>query len=554
MIKGFPSTMNDEWQLNLWKIIAYAGKVHRTQEVVSYRTLQGGSVHRLDYGKVYERVCAMANALEDLGVKPGDRIAILGWNDHRYFESYFSIPGLGAVLVELNLRLPPKDLVHVVKHSGARALFLDDSLLPLVEPFAKIHKFDFYVVMSDKPLSQISTTLEPVYGYEEQVSKYPHHRDWEEIDERSAATACYTSGTTGLPKGVFYSHRAIVLHTWAMHTVLPLDVDDCFLAIVPMFHANGWGCHIGTTMIGCKLVLPGRYTPEHLVDLMIKEKVTAAAGAPAIFLPILEVLRKMEPKPVFNIRAASGATEPPLALQKGLAEFGIKIVHAYGATETTPLLTFNHPKPEIKSLPIEQQWDHMRKQGYPPFGVEVKIVDPSTGKELPWDGKSMGEAWWRGPWVIKEYYNDPRTREQCTPDGWWKSGDAGFIDELGYFKMVDRLKDLVKSGGEWISCVDLENALMAHPAVLEACVVGIPHPRWEERPLALVVLREEYKGRPEEELVADLKDYLSKSFSRWQLPDRVLFVDEIPKTSVGKFDKKVLREQFKDLYAKEQKK
>ncbi|MGP3667723.1 MAG: long-chain-fatty-acid--CoA ligase [Candidatus Bathyarchaeota archaeon] len=552
MIKGFPSTMNDEWQLNLWKLIMHAGRVHRTSEVISYRTLQGGQVHRLNYGKVYERVCAMANALQDLGVKPGDRVAMLGWNDHRYFESYFSIPGLGAVMLQLNLRLHPGELIHVVGHAEARALFVDDTLLPLAEMLAKVHKFDFFVVMSDKPLNQVSTKLEPIYGYEELVNKYPSQRNWEEIDEKSAACACYTSGTTGLPKGVYYSHRALILHAWALYTAVPVDVDDSFLVIVPLFHANAWGTPFVGPLVGCKLVLPGRYTPEHLVDIMLKEKITSTAGAPAIFIPILEVLRKMKPKPDFKgLRAASGATEPPLAMQKGLAEFGIRIIHAYGATETTPLLTLNHPKPEIKSLSVEQQWDHMRKQGYPAFGVEVKLVDPSTGKELPWDGKSVGEAWWRGPWVIKEYYNDPRSKEQCTPDGWWKSGDAGFIDELGYFKLVDRIKDLIKSGGEWISSVDVENTLMAHPAVLEAAVVGLPHPRWEERPLALVVLREEYKEKSKEELESELKEHLSKRFSKWQIPDKILFVSEIPKTSVGKFDKKVIREQHKDIYIKE---
>ncbi len=548
MIKGFPSTMNDEWQLNLWKVIQYAARVHGSTEVVSYRTLQGGQVHRLNYRSIYERVSAMANALKKLGVEPGDRIAVLGWNDHRYYESYFSIPDIGAVMLQLNLRLHPNELIYILDHSGARALFVDDTLLGLAEELAKYHKFDFFVVMSDKSLSQISTSLSPVYGYEELIAQNPKAYDWEEIDERSAAIACYTSGTTGKPKGVYYSHRALILHGWGVIGVLKLDVSDVFLAIVPLFHVNSWGAPIAVTMVGSKQVYPGRYTPESLAEIMIKEKVTVTAGAPAIFMPMLEVLRKMEPKPKLNVRAASGSSEPPLAMMKGLAEFGIKIIHTYGATETTPLVAANWPKPEIKALPEEEQWEHMRRQGLPVFGIEAKLVDLASGKELPWDGRSLGELYVRGPWVIKEYYNDPRTREAITPDKYWKTGDVGYIDELGYIKLIDRAKDLIKSGGEWISSVDMENYLMAHPYVLEAVVVGIPHPRWEERPLALVVLREEYRDKPAEEVERELKEHLSKRFAKWQLPDKILFVREIPKTSVGKFDKKVIREQYKDLY------
>jgi fatty-acyl-CoA synthase len=540
--------MNDEWQLNLWKVIQYAARVHGSTEVVSYRTLQGGQVHRLNYRSIYERVSAMANALKKLGVEPGDRIAVLGWNDHRYYESYFSIPDIGAVMLQLNLRLHPNELIYILDHSGARALFVDDTLLGLAEELAKYHKFDFFVVMSDKSLSQISTSLSPVYGYEELIAQNPKAYDWEEIDERSAAIACYTSGTTGKPKGVYYSHRALILHGWGVIGVLKLDVSDVFLAIVPLFHVNSWGAPIAVTMVGSKQVYPGRYTPESLAEIMIKEKVTVTAGAPAIFMPMLEVLRKMEPKPKLNVRAASGSSEPPLAMMKGLAEFGIKIIHTYGATETTPLVAANWPKPEIKALPEEEQWEHMRRQGLPVFGIEAKLVDLASGKELPWDGRSLGELYVRGPWVIKEYYNDPRTREAITPDKYWKTGDVGYIDELGYIKLIDRAKDLIKSGGEWISSVDMENYLMAHPYVLEAVVVGIPHPRWEERPLALVVLREEYRDKPAEEVERELKEHLSKRFAKWQLPDKILFVREIPKTSVGKFDKKVIREQYKDLY------
>ncbi|MFP3191229.1 MAG: long-chain-fatty-acid--CoA ligase [Thermoproteota archaeon] len=549
LIKGFPSTMNDEWQLNLWKVIQYAAKVHGSTEVVSDRTLQGGQVHRLNYRLVYERVCAMANALKNLGVKPGDRIAILGWNDHRYYESFYSIPGIGSVLLTLNLRLHPDELVYILNHAGARALFVDDTLLTLAEELAKSYKFDFFVIMSDKPLAQISTNLSPVYGYEELIAQNPKTYDWEEIDEKSAAVAVYTTGTTGRPKGILWSHRASVLHGWGGGVAVALrpEVSDVHLPIAPFFHVQGWAAPIFVTIYGTKTVLPGRYTADSLVELMTKERVTTANGATIIFMQILEALRKMEPKPKLNVRAAVAASEPPVSLQKGLAEFGIRVIHTYGTTEFDVVLV-NLPKPEIKALPEEQQFAHMSKQGFPIFGVEVKLVDPITGRELPWDGKSIGELYVRGAFVVKEYYNDPRTKEAFTPDKYWKTGDAGYIDELGYFKITDRIKDVIKSGGEWISSVDLENYLMSHPYVLEATVIGIPHPRWEERPLALVVLRNEYKDKPPQEIEKELREYLSKKFAKWQLPDKILFVDEILKTSVGKFDKKVLREQYKNLY------
>ena len=554
LIKGFSSTMNDDWQLNLHKVIKYAAKVHGDTEIVSYRTLQGGKVYKLNYKTAYERVSAIANALEKLGIKAGDRIAVLGWNDHRYFENYFSVSGIGAVMLQLNLRLHPKELIYILDHAGAKALFVDDSLLPLAEALVQKHKFDFFILMSDKPLQEVSTHLDPIYGYEELIKENPKEREWEEIDEKSAASACYTSGTTGMPKGVFYSHRAMILHGWAIQNTILMHVDDVYLQVVPLFHANGWGAHIGATMLGTKMVFPGRYTPESLVDIMIKEDVTTTAGAPAIFMPMLEIVRKMSPPPHFNnVRAASGASEPPLSMIEEWAKYGLTIIHAYGATETTPLLTQNHPKSEIKKWPEEKQRDHMRRQGYPVFGIEVKLIDPLSGKELPWDGESVGELWVRGPWIIKEYYNDPRSKEQCTPDGFWKSGDVGTIDELGYFKIVDRAKDLIKSGGEWISSVDMENYLMAHPYVLEAVVVGIPHPRWEERPLALVILRSEHKDMDEKKVERELRTHLLKRFAKWQLPDTILFVNEIPKTSVGKFSKRTIRERYWNLYTEKEK-
>jgi fatty-acyl-CoA synthase len=548
-VRGFPSTMMDDYQLNTTNIIKYAARNFPEREVVS-RNLDG-SVFRYNYGKAFERISRLANALESLGVEVGDRVGVISWNTHRFYELFFGVPGTGAVLLQMNLRLHPKDLVYVANHSGAKVIFVDESLLPIAEAIAPNIKAEKYVIMADGELPE--TKLPNTYSYEELLKEQSDKYDFPMIDERSAYSACYTSGTTGNPKGVYYSHRSIVLHSMVAAIGMGLRPEDVYMQVVPMFHANGWGVFFAATLSGSKLVFPGRYTVEDLkpvVDLMQSEGVTATAGAPAIFIPMLNYLQKLEEKPKFNIRAWSGATEPPLAMMKGLKEFGIEIVHAYGATETTPLVCYNYVKPILKEkLSEEEIWDMRRKQGIPVFGVEVKIVD-DKGNELPHDGKSIGELLIRGNWITESYYNDPRTFDSFVDDGllkWWKSGDAATIDEYGYIKIVDRLKDVIKSGGEWISSVDLENFLMAHPAVFEACVVGIPHPKWEERPLAFVVTKPEYRGKVTKE---DLYEHLKQRFAKWQLPDEILFVDEIPKTSVGKFSKRTLREKYKDFYTK----
>ena len=549
-VRGFPSTMMDDYQLNTINIIKYAAKNFPEREVVS-RNLDG-SIFRYNYDEAFKRISKLANALESIGVDIGDRVGVLSWNTHRFYELFFGISGIGAVVLQMNLRLHPREIAYVANHSKAKVIFVDESLLPLAEAIAPQIQAEKYVVMTDGELPE--TKLPNVYSYEDLLKEQSDKYDFPLVDETSAYAACYTSGTTGNPKGVYYSHRAIVLHTLAAAIGLGLRAEDVYMQLVPMFHANGWGVFFAATLTGSKLVFPGRYTVDNLqpvVELMQSEKVTATAGAPAIFIPMLNYLQKLDPKPKFNIRAWSGATEPPLAMMKGLKEFGIEIIHAYGATETTPLVCYNFVKPELKEkLSEDEVWELRRKQGIPVFGIEVKITD-ENGNELPHDGKTIGELCIRGHWITASYYNDPRTFDSFYDDGvlkWWKSGDAATIDENSYIKIVDRFKDLIKSGGEWISSVDLENYLMAHPAVFEACVVGIPHPKWEERPLAFVVLKPEYKGKVSKD---DLYEHLKKRFAKWQLPDEILFVDEIPKTSVGKFSKRALREQYKDFFTKQ---
>ncbi|SFR10396.1 long-chain fatty acid--CoA ligase [Desulfoscipio geothermicus] len=545
IIKGFPSTSMNDYQLNTTTIIRHAARNFPEREIV-YRTSEG--VFRYNYAEAYARIQKMANALEKLGMKTGDRIGVLEWNTHRFYELYYAIPGIGAVLLQMNLRITPDELIYVVNHSEAKLVFVDESLIPLAEAIAPgLKTVKGYIIMTNKNLADIKTELNPVYSYENLLDQEEPYYDWPMIDETSAYSACYTTGTTGKPKGVYYSHRCIYLHAMEAICYAGISWKDSFMQIVPMFHAQGWGFFFSATFMGSRIVLPGRYMVEDLkslVDLMIEEQVSIGCGAPAVFMPMLNYIKTLKEKPSFSgARFISGATEPPLIMMKEWKELtGADIIHAYGSTETAPLSTYNFIKPDlVKKLSEEEKWNLKRKQGLPVTGMDIKIVD-SEGNELPRDGKSSGEILIRGPWITGSYYNDPRTRDSFL-DGYWRSGDAGVIDPEGYVKITDRVKDLIKSGGEWISSVDLENAIMSHPKVLEATVTGVHHPKWEERPLAFVVLKDEFKDRVTK---GEIIDYLAIQFAKWQLPDDVLFLDEIPKTSVGKFNKKVLREKYKN--------
>jgi fatty-acyl-CoA synthase len=371
--------------------------------------------------------------------------------------------------------------------------------------------------------------------------------EWPMIDERSAYSACYTTGTTGRPKGVYYSHRAIYLHSMSMATNLGMTMDDCTMLITPMFHAQCWGLPQAATLMANKIVLPGRYMMEDtasLVDKLIAEGVTVTCGAPAIFQPMLHYIETLPVKPDFSrLRMLSGATEPPLSMMMGFLELtGAEVVHAYGATETTPIVTLNRLKPSLKKrLSQEERWQLKRKQGMLVSGVDFKIVG-NNDEELPWDGRSVGEICVRGAWISTSYHDMPGSTDRFR-NGYWRSGDVGTIDADGYLKLTDRIKDVIKSGGEWISSIDMENALMGHPAIRDAAVVGLPHPMWQERPLALVVLKPGHQVT-----VQQLHEHLSAAFARWQLPDQILLVNSIPKTSVGKLNKKVIRAEYAGLY------
>jgi fatty-acyl-CoA synthase len=548
IVQGCPSTSNNDYQLNVPTILRHAARSYGEVEIAS-RNLDG-TVLRYTYRECYERVCRLANALKGLGIGPGDRVGVLEFNTHRFAELFYAISGLGAVLLQINPRISMEDRAYVVNHSQAKLICVSDLLIPLIEPIApELKAVEGYMVITDRPVDSFQAQLRPLYAYEELLQGQDPEIEWPMVDEKAACTACYTTGTTGKPKGVYVSHRALYLHTLAVAINLNLSRHDVMMQITPMFHVLGWGAFITGPLVGAKLVFPGMYTLEManvLVDMLLSEGVTVTCGAPAIFMPMLEYIRKMDPKPdLKGCRMVSGASEPPLAMMKEYWELGkADVIHAYGATETTPLVSINFLKDTLQHLSEEEKWDMKRRQGIPVVGIDVKLVD-EEGKEVPFDGKSVGELYIRGPWVTCAYHDDPRSAEAFTEDGYWKSGDAAVIDPNCYIKIVDRFKDLVKSGGEWISTVDLENAIMAHPAVLEAGVIGIPHPEWEERPLALVVLREEHKGKVSKE---DILEFIAPRFAKWQLPDEVLFVEEIPKTSVGKIAKRIAREQYGDFY------
>ncbi|MCX8172129.1 MAG: AMP-binding protein, partial [Archaeoglobaceae archaeon] len=353
IVKGFPSTMMD-YQLNVIDMLKYAAKYFPKREIASKRL--DGTMFRYNYFEAYKRVSRLANALESLGVRVGDRVGVMSWNTHRFYELYFAIPGIGAVLLQINLRLHPEEMAYVVKHSGTNLIFVDESLLPLVIPLLDTVKANFVVMSDGKP----PETFFETYNYEDLLKEQDEKYDFPVLDERSAFSACYTSGTTGKPKGVYFSHRSIVLHSMAVLTALSVNRSDVFLQLVPMFHASGWGGFFAATMAGGKIVFPGRFTLEDLtpiVDLIRSEGVTVTAGAPVVFIPILNYLKSLESKPKFNLRAFSGATEPPLAMMKELKEFGIEIIHAYGATETSPLVCYNFLKPELETLSEEEKWD-----------------------------------------------------------------------------------------------------------------------------------------------------------------------------------------------------
>jgi fatty-acyl-CoA synthase len=530
-----------DYQLTTQPLLERARRLYPKKEVV---TKVGANMERSTWGAVAERAGRLANALARLGVKPGDRVATFAWNSNRHLELYFAVPNMGAVLHPLNLRLPPDQLAYIVQHADDQVLFVDPSLVPALEKLAPLFKaIKHYVIMAD---ALPPTSLSPVHSYEELLRAESADAAWPHLDENSAAAMCYTSGTTGNPKGVVYSHRAIYLHSMglSMSCSFGMAEADTFMPVVPMFHVLAWGTPFVAAMLGQKLVCPGAHlTPPDLAGLIQSERVTLTAGVPTLWLGLLALLEK-EHYDLSSLRGmiVGGAAAPQSMIETYEKKYGLKIIHAWGMTEMSPLGTVGQLKSYHQNLPEAEQFALRAKQGLPVPGVEVRAIDV-MGAEVPWDGKAFGELEVRGPWIASSYYNDERTAGQWH-DGWFRTGDVVNIDPEGYVQLVDRTKDLVKSGGEWISSQDLENAIMSHPKVLEAAVIAVAHPKWQERPLALVVPKPDYKDSlTKEEIYA----HLAPKFTTMYLPDDIVFIDAVPKTSVGKFNKKVLREQFKDF-------
>jgi len=484
--------------------------------------------------------------LAALGVQVGARVGVMDWNSLRHYELYWAIPAIGAVFTQLNIRLPQDDLRYVINDAQASVVVIDETLVPVVESFAaELKTVKTWVILSE---GHIEHNLPNAVYYEELIAEAEPLDEWPNISETSAFAAGYTTGTTGRPKGVFYSHRSQYLHTYNTIKDLTIDADDVVMPITPMFHVLSWGMVQVAVLAGAKLVLPGQFSAETLGEItgaLTDEGVTVTNGVPAIFSPMFEVLNSRGVTDLTGLRMLCGGSEPPLSLINGYREaFNAEVVHGYGATETSPIVSVNRVPTRLRERMSEDQLaGHGSKQGMFPVNVEAKIVD-GVGNEVPADGETSGEILLKGPWITASYHG--MTAEELSDkfvDGYWRSGDVATIDENGFIKITDRLKDVIKSGGEWISSIDMENAMVGHPKVAQAAVVGLEHPKWDERPFMLLVLKDG------EEITKDeVDEHLRQSFAEWQLPERFEVVEAIPATSVGKIDKKAIRKQYQDLY------
>ena len=540
-----PGRMMD-FPLTLTHLLERARTFFPKSEIVS--RLPDGKLHRYTFADLYARACRVANALARLGVMPGDRVATLCWNHYRHLEAYAAVPAMGAVVHTLNLRLHPSELAFIARHAEDKVVFVDRSLLPLLRQFVEqVPSIQHVIVIPDDAATLPSEGLldyEALLGAEKATCDFPR------LDENSAAMLCYTSGTTGNPKGVLSSHRACTLHTLmtCMADTFGISESDTLLPVVPMFHAMAWGLPFACLATGANVVFPGpKLDPQSLLDLMASEKTTMAAGVPTIWLGILALLDQ-EPKrwdlSAMRQMIIGGSAAPASMIDGFKKRHGLEVTHAWGMTEMNPLGTLARVKRAARGASDEAQLALKASQGYAVPFVEQRHVS-EAGTILPWDGETMGELEVRGPWVASSYFGGDEGGDRFTKDGWFKTGDVVTIDAEGYMRICDRSKDVIKSGGEWISSVGLENALMAHPAVLEAAVFAGRHPKWDERPIAAIVFKKDQSATHDE-----LTAHLASRFAKMCLPDAYVFVDQVPRTSTGKFLKSKLREQYGDMLMK----
>jgi fatty-acyl-CoA synthase len=532
-----------DYPLTLTQFFERARKIFHRKTMAT--RVPGAGLQRYTYADYADRVCRLSAALDHLGLKKGDRVGTFAWNSHRHMEVYFAAPLMGMVLHTVNIRLAAQDLIYIINHAEDQVLIVDASLWHLVEPIREdLKSVKHFIVMKDTPAGEIPTGA---LDYEALVTDAKPLETWPRLDETDAAGMCYTSGTTGHPKGVLYTHRGIYLHCFGSSTVDVLGIceRDVILHIVPMFHANAWCVPFAGVMNGSTQIFGGpNPQPRDIIEIVHNERVTLVGAVPTVWIAIQAILEKEPQWDISSIRCIpiGGSAAPKSLIQLFDKKYGAYMLHAWGMTEMSPLGTVCRPRSYTDSLPEEERYNIRAKQGAMVAGVDMRIVEEG-GKVQPWDGKSVGEIQVRGPWITSGYYNNPAGAAQFTEDGWFRTGDVASIDSEGYVQITDRTKDLIKSGGEWISSVDMETAIMDHPKVLEAAVIAVPHPQWQERPLACVVPKPEFKG----ELSAqEIMEYLTPRVAKWWLPDEVVFIDAVPKTSVGKFDKKVLRERFKD--------
>jgi len=505
----------------------------------------GRPMFRYTYADFAERTMRLAGALPALGIRRGDRVATFAWNSHRHLELYWAAPLSGAILHTLNIRLSPADLTYIINHAGDSIIFVDASLWPVIAGIRdKLLTVKRFVIMPDGVGGATEAAGSEHEEYEALVAHATPVREWPALAETDAAGMCYTSGTTGHPKGVVYTHRAMFLHCLAEATtdLFGISENDRILHIVPMFHANSWCLPFTAVMVGADQIFAGANPqPPDICRMIQSEKITFTGAVPTVWIAIKELCEK-EGYDISSLRTiAIGGSAAPRSLQQAYAKnFGVQMSHAWGMTEMTPLGTVTRLKSYMEDWSEEKKYDVYSRVGYASVGVDVRIVD-DLGAELAWDGQSMGELQVRGPWVVASYYDNPESADRFTRDGWFRTGDVATIDLEGYVQITDRTKDLIKSGGEWVSSVDVENMIMSHPKVLEAAVIAVPHPKWVERPLACVVPKPGSVLEP-----GEIIEFLRPQLARWALPDAVEIIEAVPKTSVGKFDKKVLRERYKN--------